>query len=599
VTSLALAGTLRAKAAGRCLPLLEFENFRCFGNHKLTLRPLTIIVGRNNAGKSTVAEGLRLISLVLSRYWTSHYGKIPRWLDIPSNRRGIAPSLRGYEFNFETVFHRYGEPPASVSARFEDGTTVTAYVGPRDEVYGVVLDKRDRPLAKARAGAPSSLKLSILPQIGPLLREEELLDEDYVQRSRSSALASLHFRNELWYQDEAFDAFSELAGQTWPGLKTHPPERTRREGRQYVSLMIRDRDFAAEAAWMGHGLQMWLQVMWFLARADTESSVALDEPDVYMHADLQRKLIRLVERRFAQTIIATHSVEIISEVEPENILIVERRRRTSTYANSLPGVQDVIDRIGGVHNVHLARLASAQRCVLVEGDDMKILRHVYDRLFPDSLEPLDTIPNMPIGGWDGWNYAVGSSMLLRDAVGAPIKVYCILDRDYRSEEVVKERYKSASAAHVDLHVWRRKELENYLLVPTAIARILSREVRGNAQAPTAKEVSSKLEHIVSEFRDTCVDSIAEELVRRKQSKSVTEANPKARSRVTEAYKTHEGGLGIVCGKDVLSRLSSWAQSTYGVSLSAIKLAREIERREIEPELAVVLSAIQANHELPA
>jgi AAA15 family ATPase/GTPase len=40
------------------LTQLEFENFRCFGSHRLNLRPLTIIVGRNNAGKSTVTEGL-------------------------------------------------------------------------------------------------------------------------------------------------------------------------------------------------------------------------------------------------------------------------------------------------------------------------------------------------------------------------------------------------------------------------------------------------------------------------------------------------------------------------------------------------------------
>lgn len=406
------------------LTQLEFENFRCFAYHKLTLHPLTIIVGRNNAGKSTVTEGLRLISLVLSRYWTSHYSDIPRWLDIPRLHRGITPSLRGQEFNFETVFHSYSDPPASVRGSFENGTTVTAYVGPHQEVYGVVLDKKTRPLMKGRAVA-ETLKLNILPQIGPLLSEEELLDSDYVRRSMSSALASLHFRNELWYQSDAFDFFSELASETWPGLKIERPEVIIRKGKHYVSLMIRDRDFTAEAAWMGHGLQMWLQVMWFLARADSNSSVALDEPDVYMHPDLQRKLIRLVTRRHAQAIIATHSIEIMSEVEPENILIVERRRRASAYANSLPGVQQVIDRIGGAHNVHLARLASARRCLLVEGDDMKILRVVYDRLFPNSLDPLDTIPNMPVGGWDGWHHAVSSKMLLRDALGAPIRVYCI------------------------------------------------------------------------------------------------------------------------------------------------------------------------------
>ena len=135
---------------------------------------------------------------------------------------------------------------------------MTAYVGPRDEVYGIVLDGKGHPVAKGRNSAADALKLNILPQIGPLLRHEELLDRDYVRRSMSSALAPLHFRNEIWCEPEVFDLFSHLAMETWPGLRVEHPELIDRDGKQYVSLMIRDRNFAAEVTWMGHCLQMWL-----------------------------------------------------------------------------------------------------------------------------------------------------------------------------------------------------------------------------------------------------------------------------------------------------------------------------------------------------
>jgi len=49
------------------LAQIEFENFRCFERHTLVLRPLTIIVGRNNAGKSTVTEGVSLSAVKLAR----------------------------------------------------------------------------------------------------------------------------------------------------------------------------------------------------------------------------------------------------------------------------------------------------------------------------------------------------------------------------------------------------------------------------------------------------------------------------------------------------------------------------------------------------
>src|SRR5437870_1811214 len=118
---------------------------------------------------------------------------------------------------------------------------------------------------------------------------------------------------------------------------------------------------------------MWLQTMWFLARAGGAETVILDEPDVYMHADLQRRLIRLLRTRDQQTIIATHSVEIMSEVSPEEILVVDKGRKHSKFAASLPIVQNVIDRLGGVQNIHLARLWASRKCLHIEGDEVNVL----------------------------------------------------------------------------------------------------------------------------------------------------------------------------------------------------------------------------------
>ena len=104
------------------------------------------------------------------------------------------------------------------------------------------------------------------------------------------------------------------------------------------------------------------------------SPVILDEPDVYMHADLQRRLIRTVKGRHPQVIIATHSVEIMDEVDPADVLVIDRDRRKARFAADIPAVQDVVAALGGVHNIQLARLWNAKRCLFVEGDDVRILR---------------------------------------------------------------------------------------------------------------------------------------------------------------------------------------------------------------------------------
>ena len=55
---------------------------------------------------------------------------------------------------------------------------------------------------------------------------------------------------------------------------------------------------------------------------------------------------------------------------------------------------------------------AARKCLLVEGDDVSrcSLLFIVVLLFPEK-EPLETIPNLPVGGWGAhWAYAVGSSL---------------------------------------------------------------------------------------------------------------------------------------------------------------------------------------------
>src|SRR5258708_995694 len=177
---------------------------------------------------------------------------------------------------------------------------------------------------------------------------------------------------------------------------------------------------------MGHGLQMWLQTMWFLTLSKGAPTIILDEPDVYMHPDLQRRIIRLIRRRHSQCIITTHSVEMLSEVRPEDVLIVDKRRRQSHFAASIPAVQRVIDTVGSAHNINLARLSTAEKLILCEENDLKLQKIFQHKLFLESPQPIDATPSMPMGGGGGWQPEVGSACLLQNVFGEPITTYCLL-----------------------------------------------------------------------------------------------------------------------------------------------------------------------------
>ncbi len=575
------------------LATLRLKNFRCFEEHTIPLRANNIIVGRNNVGKSTIVEALRLISTVVERYRFTKFSEVPYWVDDAFHRRGIYTSLRKIEFNKKSIFYQYREPPAILTATFISGETIDLHIGEDGKLFAVITDSTGKPIeSKAQALKANIPTIGILPQVAPLAPEENILTIEYVRRYISTSLAPLHFRNQIYIFGEHFSEFKKLAEMSWPGLQIMDIETSGTLLEKSLSLLVRDGNFVAEVGWMGHGLQMWLQTMWFLARSRDRCTVILDEPDVYMHADLQRKLIRLIQGRHKQVIVATHSVEIMSEVAPEDILVVERRKKKSYFATSLPAAQKVIDNIGGVHNLQIARLWSARCCLLVEGKDISLLEILQYILFPHSEHPIATLPHMSLGGWDGWNYAIGSSMLLKNAFNQNIISYCILDSDYHTPKEIKTRQIQAKKRGVQLHIWERKEIENYLLHPEAIKRTICANLRNETGVPTIDVVKKKLNQIAENLKDETQDAITNQFYISDKRDGVAKASREARNIIKQMWKSEEGRLSVVCGKKVISELSSWSQRIYQVSLSAAKVARYTIKQEIPKEVVGVLKAIE-------
>lgn len=576
---------------------LSLENFRGFAKHVVPLRQTTIIVGPNNAGKSTMVEALRLVALVSSRSRSLAFREPPTWLaDHPGAARGVSPSLQGTGIDLSAVFHQYHDPPAVLAAQFSNGAAVTVFVGPEGAVHGVIRDANGA-LVSQRAQI-YRVELDVVatqPQVAPVQREERLLVEETVRRNLSSTLAPAHFRNQLRHlKDEFFDRFCLVAEETWPGFAVDEllVEGQLSDAERPLRLLVRNGAFVGELALMGHGLQMWLQTIWFLTRSAGAATVILDEPDVYMHPDLQRRLIRFLRGRHHQTIVATHSVEIMAEAEPDTVLVVNANAPTSRFVTETHGVQRVVDRLGGVHNLQLARLTTARRCIFVEGDDLEFLERFQALLYPDSSLPFDNIPNMSIGGWSGWPYAIGSSMFLRNAAGQDITVYCILDSDYHPPEVLDERRTAAATAGVELHIWKKKEIENYLVVPTAIHRVIATRAARRTQPPSVNEVRSKVDELASALRNDVQDAVGTEYLARDRASGLKAANRAARQYIEPAWQTPEGRLSRVSGKAILTALSAWSQSEFGVSFGANTILAQMQPNEVDAEMRRVVRSIE-------
>ena len=82
-----------------------------------------------------------------------------------------------------------------------------------------------------------------------------------------------------------------------------------------------------------------------------------------------------------------------------------------------------------------------------------------------------------------------SEQLLEGAV----EVFALLDRDYRSDPECKAVKDKLSRLGVHCHIWKRKELESYLLQPSAIARLTGADEQwleeASAEAEEAENTS--------------------------------------------------------------------------------------------------------------
>lgn len=565
---------------------IYINNFRCFKTTTITLKQLTIMVGKNNAGKSTLIEALRIVSVISNRIYNLNFKPAPQWVG-DNSLYGISPSIENLNISTQNIFYLYGNPPANINVIFDNNVEIHVFIGEGAEVFATLYD-HNRILVLNKKMLKNILvpPINILPQISPVLSEEKIIKKRTVQANILTKLSSRNFRNQIYYYNEDFNKFKELTESTWHGLSIDNIT----FGGDNLSLMIRDNSFTAEIGWMGHGLQMWLQTMWFLGRSALDSTVILDEPDVYMHADLQRKLIQIIKTKYKQIIIASHSVEIMSEVEPNNILLVDKQKETQSYANKAPIVQKIIEDIGSVHNIEIVRLFSSKKFLIVEGDkdDIKMLGIFQSIMYPQTNEPFDIVPKTYVDGWGGWQRVIGSSNVLNNN-SLNINTYCIFDSDYHTLTQKEERYEEAKKHGINLHIWEMKEIENYTLIPNVIYRYINNKKRNGVISLDI--VNSKLDAILEGYKEELYSDYATEIQNNDRSLVLKTALIRAKEIVNSKWNVR---LSIVPGKKVVKDLSSWSQEEFGVSFSPFHLAREFNIDEIPYELKCLICKIEQN-----
>jgi hypothetical protein len=165
----------------------------------------------------------------------------------------------------------------------------------------------------------------------------------------------------------------------------------------------------------------------------------------------------------------------MGEADPSEIVVIDKSKQSGERLKNYEGVQAALNVLGSVQNITLTQLARNRRVLFVEGlNDFRVIRRFANRLgFAEVFAGLDITP-VESGGFANWQKLPGLAWGIEKALGTPLHLGAVFDRDYFCTEELDAILKELSKGLELAHLHSRKEIENYLLVPSVIGRALNK-----------------------------------------------------------------------------------------------------------------------------
>ncbi len=425
------------------------------------------------------------------------------------------------------------------------------------------------------------------------------MQQETVVRGLETHRASRHFRSYWMYNLDEFSDFAELVARTWPGMQIQKPEAVPHSTK--LSMFCLEKRITRELYWSGFGFQVWCQLLTHVSRASANTILIVDEPEIYLHPDVQRQLLGILREVGPDVLLATHSTEIMSEADPAEILLVDKSARSAERLRDIAGVQVALNKVGSIQNVTLTRLARNRKVLFCEGEnDFVLLRRFARQLGLTRLSTGVDITATQSEGFSRWKTVSDFAWGIKKLLITTLSIGVVFDRDYWCDEELQE-IRAQLVNSIDLvHIHRRKEIENYLLEPAPLARairaaIAERSVVAETDKVSDPAIRDLLTRITEMFRSVVLSQTVArktEYFRRQGSKldpaTITE------STVDEFEKTWgvlERRLEIVPGKDVLKGLRDDLQEKFGISLTTFRIIEAFRRDEFPADLLDLLKTL--------
>jgi len=569
---------------------VHFHHFKAFDTFTLHLRHFNILVGPNNAGKSTILAAFRILAAGMRRANT----RSPELITGPrGDTFGYVVDLSAISIAEENIFYNYEDSePATVKFKLSNNNELLLYFPERSRCYLIAESQSKQIRTPTSFRAHFNCPIGFVPILGPVDHNEALFEKEAARLALFNYRAARNFRNIWYHYPEKFDEFRSVLTQTWPGMDIEPPKVDVSHQTPRLHMFCPEERIPREIFWAGFGFQVWCQMLTHLIQASDKSLFLIDEPDIYLHSDLQRQLLGLLRNLGPDILIATHSTEIITEAEPDDIVLINKRRKSGQRIKHPSQLIEAFTILGSNLNPILTQLAKTRRAVFVEGKDFQILGKFARMLGSTRVGNRSDFAVVPV---EGFNPERIRSLIMgmEATLGGKIRAAAIFDRDYRCDgerASIADECKSF-CNYVAVH--NRKEIENFLLVPTAIDRAAARRVADRAKR-TGEEIeycshtAELLDNFAIEKKSyvTAQYLADRRLFERKVSSGLHEAtiNEVALREFEEHWKSPFRRLELISGKDALSAVNQHLQDRYGVSVTPTGIIDAMHIDEVPDEM---------------
>lgn len=467
---------------------LTLRNFKSVGEQVYDFTQFDLLVGRNNSGKSTVLQALAIWQFCVDEFHRSKRSGskgiqvvLPNFTALPVPEfnllwkdRDIRHSpnkkqeyiLIGIHVEWQGASGETGT--FGVDLRYHSPQTIYAIPDGGWTQFRACEQRGDLPI------------IAYVPPFSGLEPTEKALDVSPIRQQVGKGQPGSVLRNLLLrvcpapprdsngrivkgYEHPPAD-WKELANivERWFSVKISEPKYDSAKD-VYITVEYRQNSKNYDIIAGGSGFHQTLTLLAFLYGYD-KTTILLDEPDAHLHVNLQREILDFFKRKSlelgTQFLIATHAEEFARGVDASQIISLLNRK--PKRIDSTPAV---LQAMADVSNEEVTRLLASPYILYVEGEsDERILRAWAESC--GAQEAMDKVCFKAMGGGGKKNMKERADLhyaALQQIIPGVSRLM-LFDFDDASDAF------HPKPSNPSLAEWKRKNIENYLLVSDAWKR---------------------------------------------------------------------------------------------------------------------------------